>query len=222
MPDSQHHPIPNAESAQPQSQGPSRRTLVKAAAWTVPAIAIAAPVPVFAASAGSTKNSIRAKFKAWLTAEGNKKYIDIIGKDSQHPADGYFQILDTNTGQVVTNVVVYALIDKNIPDNAWTPRNNVGDVYWKKPVKVSGPANGYWTYKIEYRTASTIVPAPGTLPLDARFHFRAEFSGPSVKVKGAWGANITASTTPILSAQSTNVADLDSNGEYVYLTSPGA
>ena len=40
MPDSQHHPIPNAESVQSEVQGPTRRTLVKAAAWSIPVIAV--------------------------------------------------------------------------------------------------------------------------------------------------------------------------------------
>lgn len=41
-----------SELEQPQSGGVSRRTVTKAMAWAVPAIAVAAPVPAFAASRG--------------------------------------------------------------------------------------------------------------------------------------------------------------------------
>ena len=207
-----------------QIEGVSRRSLVKSAAWAVPVIAFAAPVPAYAASPRSTKNGLRAKFKAWYTRESNKNYIDLIGLDSQHPATGYEQITGVVVGQVVTNVSVYAYIDKNIDDSSWAPRNYVGENYWKKPVKVAGPdAGGYYTYRIDYKTVSTPVTIAGTLELDARFHFRAPFgNGGSVKVKGSWTALVSPSATPALNVSSTNIANLDSNGEYVYLTAPGS
>ncbi|SFR90978.1 hypothetical protein SAMN04487846_0505 [Microbacterium sp. cf046] len=40
------------ENIEPEKKGVSRRTVTKAMAWAVPAIAIAAPVPAFAASGG--------------------------------------------------------------------------------------------------------------------------------------------------------------------------
>lgn len=40
------------ENVEPEKKGVSRRTVTKAMAWAVPAIAIAAPVPAFAASGG--------------------------------------------------------------------------------------------------------------------------------------------------------------------------
>ncbi|GAA1664240.1 hypothetical protein [Microbacterium lacus] len=40
------------EGVQPEQKGVSRRTVTKAMAWAVPAIAIAAPIPAFAASGG--------------------------------------------------------------------------------------------------------------------------------------------------------------------------
>ena len=40
------------ENVEPEKKGISRRTVTKAMAWAVPAIAIAAPVPAFAASGG--------------------------------------------------------------------------------------------------------------------------------------------------------------------------
>lgn len=205
-------------------EGVSRRSLIKTAAWTVPVIALAAPVPAFAASPGSTKNGLKAKFKAWYTREQRVNYIDLIGRDSQHPATGYEQITDVAVGQVVTGVSIYAMINKDIADAAWAPRNAVGDLYWNKPVKVGGPdAGGFYTYRIDYKTASTAVSTAGTLDLDARFHFRAPFgNGNAVQVKAMWTASITPSATPALSVASTNLANLDSDGEYVYLTAPGS
>lgn len=48
MPDAARHTPPTPEPATPK--GVSRRTLVKAAAWTVPVIAVAVPAPAYAAS----------------------------------------------------------------------------------------------------------------------------------------------------------------------------
>ena len=218
-------------------EGMSRRTLVKTAAWAVPAVAIAAPAPAFAASPGSTPCGITARFKAWLTKtdkhghdnhghdkHGRKQYcVDLIGADPQHPAEGFFWITNAVVGQLVTAVRIIALIDEDIADSAWTPVNAVGDVHWTRPVKIAGPdANGFFSYQIDFRTTSTAVAADGTLPLDARFHFRAPIDDDSVKVKGLWQATVTPSASPDLVVAAVDTVDRDSSGEWNYVVSAGA
>lgn len=188
--------------------GVSGGILVKSAGGADPAIAIAAAVPASAASPASTTSSIRARFTAWFARRRDTRYVDITGTDPQHPSDGFFSIADTVGGQTVTDVFVLALIDKKIPDSAWTSGDDVGGAHWTKPVRISGPdAGGFHTYQIAYRAAAVTACADGTLALDARFHFRAPISGNRVKVKVVWHVAITPGAVSVLDVVAMKTAD---------------
>lgn len=208
---------PEAPAAAPLS----RRTLVKAAAWSAPVIAMAAVAPSAAAST-RVVNAIRGRLKVYYLTGGGSTTVDLIGDDPQHPAYGIDEITGTVSGQVITNAKITVWINKDIPNNAWTPRNNVGDTQWNRPVKVGGPdGSGFYQYELTYKTASTTVTVPGTTSLNAGFHFRASISGNSVTAKAAWSAAITPSTTPALNEVSQNTVTLNSNGTWQYLRSTG-
>lgn len=65
------------EGVQPEQKGVSRRTVTKAMAWAVPAIAIAAPIPAFAASGGPPQVAVGAACKL-PGASATKKCEDLF------------------------------------------------------------------------------------------------------------------------------------------------
>lgn len=88
-----------------QNGGISRRTVTKAMAWAVPAIAIAAPVPAFAGA--------------------SQDFVTFTGKACKDPGGGtqkyyYFQVKITNSSQNALTVSFTGVVVNGVAGNAGT------------------------------------------------------------------------------------------------------
>ncbi|MEW1954426.1 hypothetical protein [Terrabacter sp. NPDC080008] len=80
------------------SDGPTRRTVVKGAAWAMPAVVVAAPAPTVAASTGALHFSGAACKLPGSATDAYKGYVfELIASSSGNP---------TNTVTVITGVTV--------------------------------------------------------------------------------------------------------------------
>lgn len=95
-----------------QPGGVSRRTVTKAMAWAVPVIAVAAPVPAFAASQG---------------------FVSFTGRACKDPGGGqskyyYFQVTITNTTNAAISVTFTGVTVNSVPGDASTITPGVYEV----------------------------------------------------------------------------------------------
>lgn len=159
-----------SENSQNTGDGISRRTVTKAMAWAVPAIAVAAPVPAFASSgtvrvenAGACKSPGQGNnCAAW-----NKGYV--VGFDITNTHTHAIQVTFSNLRMTAGITGTWTLFNNVVTidasgmervgiglDNNGTSEQTSGsglvDVYWEN---TTNPAENGWIYDVAFSFNST-------------------------------------------------------------------
>lgn len=133
-----------------QQSGPSRRTLVKGAAWSVPVVAVAGAAPAMAASPDIIHSHITqwrwySNGAPWCS--GNGDGLEINTTD----ASAFVRFTDTRSWTTITDVYAYFWFRK--PDMTWTSATGNSGC-WTAPSydETTDSANGrtYYRYRSDY------------------------------------------------------------------------
>ncbi len=148
----------------------ARRTVVKAAAWAVPVIAVAAAVPAMAASPAPAIAGLAFAFGG---PDPSSQYIAITG----FGGGAYLDIQNTHEGQVFTGLVMSFLFTAQV--STWTADIAID---WQQPAVVPGHETEVIDDVLFYRydSASThpsIAGEEGTTHVPNQFSFTANGGG---------------------------------------------
>lgn len=155
------------------SNDPSRRTLVKGAAWSVPVVAVGAAAPAMAAS------PVRG-IDGWVEMQHSRPWwgcdtsLTMDGTGS-YPNRGLW-VTDTRTWDTITDAFIDFSVSASIGQLTWSKVGS-GTTCWSTPVwdrtdSISGES--VHVYRTAY-TCSITAATPRTLLDNRNFHYRANF-----------------------------------------------
>lgn len=172
------------------SNGPSRRTLVKGAAWSVPVVAVGAAAPAMASSLrmdpginGWVLNSPRSRF---LVPCGWTLRVDSAPSDPPATPDGApfgLYLYNIEPDDIITNATItYWIIGEQSSGATWS-QNSGHSACWGTPVKGASAikADGlrYTPYTWTYSCSIPAVPAADGRVWLGHFDSTATFTQPS-------------------------------------------
>lgn len=135
----------------------SRRSLTVGAAWAVPTVATIAAAPAFAASPDVPPNGLEGWVHVRVTDRtGNSQRVSI---DGANDSSRYLRVTQTLSTQTITGVWIVFLVNRNIPDSAWS-RTPGDDGNWSLPVQETSVVIGGQTFWL-YRTTLLTTPITG-------------------------------------------------------------
>lgn len=159
------------------SATPSRRTLVRGAAWSVPVVMTAGAAPAFAASRDFGLNgwvSVRRQAPSFCTT-GATSRISIDGR-GDYPDRGLW-VYPTRVGDTVRDISITFYVSANIPPLTFARAE--GDAgAWSVPTSVGlTTVDGTSVRAYTMRYLRTVTAAEGLTVLIANPHFTATYSG---------------------------------------------
>ncbi|GGM58531.1 hypothetical protein GCM10010489_32730 [Microbacterium saperdae] len=103
------------------TDGTTRRTIIRTAAWSVPVVAATIATPLAAASAPAADYAIESNFgSGWYPTTPDNASTGALQFDSDG-ADKYLRVTGTTAGDVIAGVHVNVLISSGWPAPAFTP-----------------------------------------------------------------------------------------------------
>ncbi|MHC9046576.1 hypothetical protein ACYX8G_18490 [Microbacterium saperdae] len=155
------------------TDGTTRRTIIRTAAWSVPVVAATIATPLAAASAPAADYAIESNFgSGWYPTTPGNASTGALQFDSDG-ADKYLRVTGTTAGDVITGVHVNVLISSGWPAPAFTPLpGSNADWSTLADTGTTEVVNGV-TYRVYLSSYSPPVIATGTvtnIPID--FYFR--------------------------------------------------
>lgn len=141
--------------------GISRRVLAKGAAWTVPAVAVAAAAPALAASPPPPG------LQGWvqISKDCNRNTDDVLEIDGRgdYPDNGLW-VYYTTAATVLTNAKITFYYPTSLGVLTWATAT--GNASWSAPAYDAGDTSvaGHYAYTTTYSGNWTFVDAPGTNP----------------------------------------------------------
>ncbi|MBS1907068.1 MAG: hypothetical protein JST33_11000 [Actinobacteria bacterium] len=147
-----------------------RRTLLKGAAWSLPAIAVATAAPRAAAS--TPKNALAGVFYVRRESQSTVTW------DGRASSSGRLYVTETLTGQKITTMSLRFGSTK--PVTAWTKAG--GGNCWSLPVadgQLRYAGRTFFMYRSDYTCSLPIAAASGDTTVDSEFYWRGTVANPT-------------------------------------------